>query len=124
MLFHVITSQEITPTNHALPSQPGEQAYIFELRESVLVIGENVTENQGITRAHRPCRGSQLSKEKKSLLRKLQKPKLAINYSMHHIRYRLLTAIDGFQRYGERAETIIQSKRELFQDMSRDQQKV
>jgi hypothetical protein len=122
LLTTLAISQETQPVHQEAPTAQSE--YISEVRESVVIIGANITEESEKIKRHRPCRGWELSKEKKSLLRRLQKPKLAVNYSVHHIRYRLLSAIDGFQKYGERAEAVIQMKRDMFQGLNGDQQKV
>lgn len=96
--------------------------YVAEVRESIVVLAANSTEVK--EKSRRPCRGNDLFKEKKSLLQRIKKPKLAVNYPVHHIRYRLLSAIDGFQKYADRAEGILQTKRDMFQGLNGDQQKV
>jgi hypothetical protein len=121
LFLRLVLTQEVSAMNQASLAQSG---YVAELRETVLVIGANGTNKEHARPGRQPCRGGALLKEKKSLLHRLQKPKKAMHYSAHHIRYRLLSAIDGFQKYGERAETIIQTKRDMFQGLSVEQQKV
>jgi len=93
---------------------------ISEWRKTTIVMGANTTDSS----LPRPCRAWAVEKEKKSLLKRLKKPKNGDDYTQHHIRYRLLMAIDGFLKYGERAEGGIQRKRDMFGGLSQKQAKV
>lgn len=97
--------------------------YVAELRQSTIVFSANDTDTHFPDRK-RPCRGGDLAREKKKLLQRLRVPKKIERYTSHHIRYRLLSAIDGFQKYRERAEGGIQAKRQMFRDMGAEQAEV
>lgn len=95
---------------------------ITEFRETTLTVSANLSD--AINKSSQACRSQALEKEKIALLKRLKKPKKSADYTQHHIRYRLLSAIDGFQRYGERAEAGIERKREMMRGLSGIQSEV
>lgn len=96
--------------------------WILEIRTTTIVKGFKALEEK--FDLQRRNRIDETDTEKALLLRKLQKPTKNADYTKGHLRYRLLSAIDGFQRFGKIAETRIQQKRESYRRLSRWQKQV
>ncbi|KFY51071.1 hypothetical protein V496_08987 [Pseudogymnoascus sp. VKM F-4515 (FW-2607)] len=90
--------------------------WILEIRKTTIVKGFNALEEE--FDLQRRNRRDEIDNEKARLLKKLQKPAKKTDYTKGHLRYRLLSAIDGFQRFGKIAETGIQRKRESYRKLT------
>lgn len=95
---------------------------ILEIRTTTIVRGLNVLEEEFDLQRRNRIDG--IDNEKAHLLKKLQKPAKKTDYTKGHLRYRLLSAIDGFQRFGKTAESGIQRKREAYRKLTHWQKQV
>lgn len=96
--------------------------WILEIRTTIIVKGFKASEEEFDLQRRNRIDG--IDNEKALLLRKLQKPAKNTDYTKGHLRYRLLSAIDGFKRFGKIAETRIQRKRESYRRLSHWQKQV
>lgn len=118
----LVLSLLTTLTSITALKQQGDQAslvqqeIVTEFREITLIVNANLSES--VNKSSQPCRSYALELERVALLKRLRRPKQSADYTQHHIRYRLLSAIDGFLRYEERAGAGIERKREMMKGLS------
>lgn len=127
-LFLGIFSETCVATTHSEARIHGENfpvaqpEWILEIRKTTIIKGIEVSNEE--SELQRRNRIVEIDNEKAHLLRRLQKPAKNKDYTKGHLRYRLLTAIDGFQRFGKIAEARIQQKRESYGQLSHSQKQV
>ena len=112
-----LVSTTTVPSQDQKLIETEQTEYILELRQTIL----SFLPSPESLNAHHVTK---IKNEKISLLKRLRRPLLGQKYPSSHPRYRLLSAIDGFRRYGERAEAGIQRKRELFHWVKSEQKSV
>lgn len=99
-----------------------EPLWILEIRTTTVVRRFKALEEEFDSQIRE--RIVEIDYEEALLLKKLQKPEKNTGYTTSHLRYRLLSAIEGFQRFGKIAETRIQLKRESYGKLSHWQKQV